>query len=95
MWLPEINVFRLVCDPVNVMELVPLPLTVTPPPEVPVKLPVAADNESVMELVPASGSATLIPVTAVAVTGATFCEAEAVSVGFSFTLLRLTVSSLS
>ena len=87
--LAAIKVLILVCVPLSVTEPVPLPPTVTPLPVVAANVPAAADRVTVIGLAPESGSATLMPVSAVAVSWLMLCEAGAVRTGASLTLVRV------
>ncbi len=63
----------------------------TPPPELALRLPEGTEKVAVTSLVPASTSAKLMPVSALATSSVTPIDAGAVMEGASLTLFRLTV----
>ena len=90
-----IKAFRLACEPVSVMLGEPAPLTVTPPPLLALNTAGSPETDRLSSPLPASGSARLMPVSAVATPWVTFCAAGELISGFSLTLLRLMVKTLS
>jgi hypothetical protein len=83
--LPEMKVFTFDNEPERLIEAVPLPVTVTPPPLVAERVPLPTPRVIATALLPASTSAKLIPVTGEATSSVTESEPGTVMVGASFT----------